>query len=79
MFESIKVTKENNTEKKFTIGNSNLPKVSAYDIEKLYQIPPKLIKLSAKVLSKLLTIEINHSFNKEAFPDNAKIGCFSIA
>ena len=36
MFESIKVTKENNTEKKFTIGNSNLPKVSAYDIEKLY-------------------------------------------
>ena len=65
--------------KNFTIGNSDLPKFSFYDIEKLYEIPPKLIKLSAKVFSKLLTIEINHSFNKEAFPDNTKIGCFSIA
>ena len=40
-------------------------------------IPPKLIKLSAKVLSKPLAIEVNNSFNKGIFPDNAKIACVS--
>ena len=34
-YESIKVTKENNWEKNLTIKNINLPKVSAYDKEKL--------------------------------------------
>ena len=34
-YESIKVTKENNSEKNITIKNINLPEVSAYDIEKL--------------------------------------------
>ena len=41
------------------------------------EIPPELIKLSAKVLSKSLAIAINNSFNKEIFPVNAKIVCLS--
>ena len=40
-------------------------------------MPPKLIKLPAKVLSKPLAIAINNSFNKGMFPDNAKIACVS--
>ena len=38
-----------------------------------HYISPKLRKLSANVLSKSLTIAINHSLNKGIFPDNAKI------
>ena len=71
------------------MGNSHLPKVSACDEEQLLRnidskkssgidtIPPKLIKLSAKVLSKPLAIAINNSFNKGMFPDNVKIACVS--
>ena len=59
--ESIKAIKENNIAKNLTAGNSHLPKVSACDVEQLLRnidskkstgidkIPPKLIKLSAKV------------------------------
>ena len=86
--ESIKAIKENNITKNLTAGNSHLPKVSACDVEQLLRnadskstgidkIPPKLIKLSAKVLSKPLAIAINNSFNKGIFPDNAKIVCVS--
>ena len=40
------------------------------------KIRPKLIKLSAKVLNKPLTIVINSSFNKGLFSDNAEITSF---
>ena len=75
--------------KNLTTVNSHLPKVSACDVEQLLRnigrkksigidkIPPKLIKLSAKVLSKPLAIAINNSSNKGIFPDNAKIACVS--
>ena len=87
--ESIKAIKENNITKNLTAGNSHLPKVSACDVEQLLRnidskkstgtdkIPTKLIKLSAKVISKPLVIAINNSFNKGMFPDNAKIACVS--
>ena len=54
--------KENNVEKNLTAGSSHLLKVSTYDVEKILRnidskkstgidkIPPKLIKVSAKVL-----------------------------
>ena len=63
------------------VGNCHLPTVSAYDVKKLFtiidrkkstamdKIPPKLIQLSAKVLSKPLATAVNNSFNK---------GCFQI-
>ena len=87
--ESIKALKENYTVKSLTMGNSHLLKVSTCEVEQLLRnidrkkstginkIPPKLLKLSAKVLSKPLTIAINNSFNKETFPNNAKIACVS--
>ena len=87
--ESIKAIKENNVAKNLTAGNSHLPQVSACDVEQFLRntdskkstsidkIPPKLIKLSANVLSKPLAIAINNSFNKGMFPDNAKIACVS--
>ena len=86
--ESVKAIKENNITKNLTAGNSHLPKVSACDVEQLLRnadskstgidkIPPKLIKLSAKVLSQPLAIAINNSFNKGIFPDNAKTACVS--
>ena len=87
--ESIKAIKENNIAKNLTAGNSHLPQVSACDVEQFLRnidskkstsidkIPPKLIKLSANVLSKPLAIAINNSFNKGMFPDNAKIACVS--
>ena len=86
---SIKAIKGKKIAKNLTEGNSHLPKVSACDVEQLLRnidskkftgidkIPPKLIKLSAKVLSKPLAIAINNSFNKGMFPDNAKIACVS--
>ena len=88
--ESIKAIKENNLEKNLTAENSHLPKVFACDVEQLLivtnvnsnkstsigKIPLKLIKLSAKVLSKPLVITINNSFNKGMFPDNAKFLAF---
>ena len=43
----------------------------------MHKIPSKLIKLSAKVLSKPLAIAVNKSFNEVMFPDNAKIACTS--
>ena len=81
--------KENNISKNCAAVNSHLPKVSDCDAEQLLRnvdikksaginmIPPKLIKLSAKVLSKPLVIAINNSSNKGIFPDNAKIACVS--
>ena len=72
------------------MGNNHLPKVSACDVEQLLRnidskkstgtdkIPPKLTKLSAKVLSKPEAIAINNSFNKGIFPDNAEIACVSL-
>ena len=74
--------------KNLTTVNSHLPKVSACDVEQLLRnadskstgidkIPPKLIKLSAKVLSKPFAIAINNSFNKGMFAGNAKIACVS--
>ena len=85
----IKAIKENNIAKNLTVGSSHLPKVSSYDVEQLLrnidskkstgidEIPPKLIKLSAKVFSKPLAIAINTSFNKGTCPDIAKIACVS--
>ena len=87
--ESVKAIKENNITENLTAGNSHLLKVSACDVEQhlrnidgkkctgIDKIPPKLIKLSAKVLSQPLAIAINNSFNKGIFPDNAKISCVS--
>ena len=87
--ESIKAIKENNITKNLTAGNSHPPQVSACDAEQLLRnigskkstgidmIPPKLIKLSVKVLSKPLAVEINNSFKKGIFLDNAKIACIS--
>ena len=66
--------KENNISKNCTAVNSHLPKVPDCDVEQLLRnidskksaginmIPSKLIKLSAKVLSKPLVIAINNSF-----------------
>ena len=66
--------KENNISKNCGAVNSHLPKVSDCDAEQLLRnidstksvginiIPPKLIKLSAKVLSKPLVLAINNSF-----------------
>ena len=88
-YEIIKDIKENNIAKNLTVGNSHLPKVSACDVEQLLRnidskkptgidkIPPKLIKLSEKILSKPLAIAINNIFNKGMFPDNVKIACVS--
>ena len=85
--QSIKAIKENNIAKNLTVGNSHLPQVSACDVEQILRnidnkkstgidkIPPKPIKLSAKVLRKSLSIAI--SFHKGMFPDNAKITCLS--
>ena len=87
--ESIQAIKENNIAKNLTAGNSHHPEVSACHVEQLLrnidrkkstgidQIPPKLIKLSPKVLSRPLAIAINNNFNKGMFPDNAKIACVS--
>ena len=83
--EHFRVTASEN----LTTGSSHIPTVSAYHVEKLLRnivskkssgmdkIPPKLMKISAKVFSKLLAIEINNSFIKGMFPDNAKIACVS--
>ena len=88
--ESVTAIKENNIEKYLTAGNNHLPNVSACYVEQLLRnidgekstgidkIPPKLIKLSAKVLSQQLAIAINNNFNKGMFPDNAKIACVSL-
>ena len=81
--ESIKAIKVKNIEKNLIAGSSHLLRVSTCDIEQLVRnidsekytgidkIPPKLIKLPAKVLSKPLAIAI--SFHKVMFPDNANI------
>ena len=85
--ESIKAIKENNITKNLTAGNSHLPKVSACDVEQLLRnidskkstgidkIPPKLIKLSAKVFSKPLAIAVNNIFN-ECFQRILKLHAF---
>ena len=39
--------------------------------------PPKLVTLSAAVLSQPLTNAINNSISKGVFSDNAKVACFS--
>ena len=41
------------------------------------KIPPKLVKLSATVLSQPLTDAINNSISKGIFPDNAKVAFVS--
>ena len=41
------------------------------------KIPPKLVKISAKVLSQPLADAINNSISKGVFPDNAKIASIS--
>ena len=41
------------------------------------QIPPKLVKISAEVLSQQLQDAINSSISKGFFPDNAKIASVS--
>ena len=87
--ESIKAIKENNIAKNLIAGNSHFPKVYACDVEHLLRnndskkstgidkTLPKLIELSAKVLSKPLAIAINNSFNKGMFPGNANVACLS--
>ena len=87
--ESTKAIKENSIGKNLSAGNSHLPKVSVYDVEKPYEIlivikstdmdeiPPKLIKLFENVLRKPLAIVINNSFDKGMFPDNTRIACVS--
>ena len=73
---------KNNIENYLTAGNSHLLKIFACDVEKrlrnldgkkstdMDEIPPKLIKLSAKVLSNPLVIVID-SVNKRLSPDNS--------
>ena len=41
------------------------------------KIPPKLVKLSAEVLSTPLSIAINNSLKYGVFSDDAKIACYS--
>ena len=41
------------------------------------KIPPKLVKISAEVLSQPLANAINNSISKGVFPDNAKISSVS--
>ena len=41
------------------------------------KIPPKLVKISAEVLSQPLANVINNSISKGVFPDNAKIASVS--
>ena len=41
------------------------------------KVPPKLMKVSARVLPKPLAIAINNSFNEGMFRDNARIACVS--
>ena len=41
------------------------------------KIPPKLIKLSTKMLSKPLGTAIDNSFNKVLFPNHSKIASVS--
>ena len=42
------------------------------------KIPPKLVKISAEVLSQPLADAINHSISKEVFPNNTKIESVSL-
>ena len=84
--ESIYI-KENNRNN-LTAGNNHLPNASARNVEQLLRntvkksedidkIPPKLKKLSSKILSKPLVTAVNGSFNKGIFLDNPKIVCVS--
>ena len=41
------------------------------------KVPPKLVKLSATVLSQPLTDALNNSISKIIFPDNAKVAFVS--
>ena len=75
--------------KNLTAGNVHPLKVSVYDVEKrlrnidgkkftgMDKVPPKLMKVSARVLPKPLAIAINNSFNEGMFRDNARIACVS--
>ena len=40
------------------------------------KVPPKLVKISAEVLSQPLADGINNSISKGVFQDNVKISCF---
>ena len=48
--------------------NENVKKARGTD-----KIPPKLVKISAEVLSQLLADAVNNSISKGDFPDNSKI------
>ena len=50
------------------LKNIDTKKVSGFD-----KIPPKLVKLSAEILSTPLSIVINNSLKYGVFPDDAKI------
>ena len=88
--ESIKAKKEKNIEKNLTAANNHLSRISTCEVEQLLRnidskkstgidkIPPKLMKLSAKVLRKPLAIAANNSFNKPMFLGNAKIAIINV-
>ena len=50
------------------LKNSDTKKATGFD-----KIPPKLVKLSAEILSTLLSIAINNSLKNGVFPDDAEI------
>ena len=50
------------------LKNIDTKKANGFD-----KIPPKLVKLSAEMLSTLLSIAINNSLKYGVFPDDAKI------
>ena len=52
--------------------NENVKKARGTD-----KIPPKLVKISAEVLSQPLADAVNNSISKGDFPDNSKIASVS--
>ena len=54
------------------LKNINVKKATGTD-----KIPPKLVRISAEVLSQLLADAINNGISKGGFPDNAKIASVS--
>ena len=59
----------NSVENQKRLKNIDTKKATGFD-----KIPPKLVKISAEILSTPLSIAINNSLKYEVFPDDAKIG-----
>ena len=68
------MTYSNNLDRKFL--KTHIKKFSQ-NVTGTDKIPPKLVKISAEVLSQALADAINNSISKGVFPDNAKIASIS--